>query len=378
MRHISITPKIRILTLLFIGISLCIPSQIKAFCVSGACFQDLQLKGMPSGGDYVPPPVPSGPSPEELREQREEEDLREAADDANDKAVEFAKNGDWETAIKYLEEALEYEPDDELIKNNLLKVREYANQAREAEAKRIHDEAERNKYNDPNVVDLHHLDPDRPVYIDPNVVKGRERQISAQASMETLNNASYNSGFEAIMNDNPILAVAYFKRALEERPGDLMVRNALLLAEDLVKVRQEKAKDAVYRKALEEAGKGISEWILNNDPETALAYLMRAQGINPSDKGIREAAQTADNFVREKNKKISPPSSEEKELEKRALKVAGGSIESIRQGDYETAVKILTDALTIKPDDIGILNTLNYVGGLAAGKKEAEKIMNKQ
>ena len=148
MRRLAMNTLIPIAAFTFVSIVLCIPNHSGAFCVSGKCFQDLQLKKMPhgsSGGGYVAPPMPSGPSPEELRKQREEKDLREAADDANDKAVEFAHKGDWDTAIGYLKEALEYEPDDELIMNNLRKVEEYKRIAIAAEAKRVQEEVERKK-----------------------------------------------------------------------------------------------------------------------------------------------------------------------------------------------------------------------------------------
>jgi hypothetical protein len=45
--------------------------------------------------------------------------LREAADDANDRGVEFYKKGDWDNAIKCFTEALEYDPDDDVASFNL-------------------------------------------------------------------------------------------------------------------------------------------------------------------------------------------------------------------------------------------------------------------
>lgn len=137
MTRLSIRRRSGPLFLLLIAVPLLIPGQGNAFCVSGACFDDLHRRGMPRGGGggggyYVP--APSGPTPRELQKQREEKDLREAADDANDKGVEFAEKGDWSNAKKYLLEALEYSPDDENIKHNLRRVEEYA---RKAEQDRI-------------------------------------------------------------------------------------------------------------------------------------------------------------------------------------------------------------------------------------------------
>ena len=72
---------------------------------------------------YTPPP---GPSPEELKRMREEKDLKEASDDANDKGIEFYKNKDWNNAIRCFSEALDYNPDNDDAQYNLQKAQEYA------------------------------------------------------------------------------------------------------------------------------------------------------------------------------------------------------------------------------------------------------------
>lgn len=92
------------------------------------------------GGGYIP--QPTGPSPKELKRQRDEKDLSEAADDANDKGVEFYNKGDWGNAIKYFREAFEYSPDNQDYRNNLQRAQQRAS---EAEAKRGQEEAERKK-----------------------------------------------------------------------------------------------------------------------------------------------------------------------------------------------------------------------------------------
>ena len=91
----------------------------------------------PSGG-YTP--QPAGPTPEEIRRQREEKDLSEAAEDANDHGVEFYNKGDWGNAIKYFREALEYSPDNQDYRHNLQRAQQKAS---DAEAKRRQEEAER-------------------------------------------------------------------------------------------------------------------------------------------------------------------------------------------------------------------------------------------
>jgi hypothetical protein len=99
------------------------------------------------GESYTPGPV--GPSPQELKRQREAKDLNEAADDANDKGVDFYNKGDWENAIKYFREALEYNPDNQDYRNNLQRAQQKANDAvakRELPKSKAFEEAQSNLY----------------------------------------------------------------------------------------------------------------------------------------------------------------------------------------------------------------------------------------
>jgi tetratricopeptide (TPR) repeat protein len=78
----------------------------------------------PCGWEMPPSSAaPTGPTPGQLQQEREEKDLSEAALDANDKGVRAYKAGNYLDAVKFLSEALEYTPDDELIQQNLQKAR---------------------------------------------------------------------------------------------------------------------------------------------------------------------------------------------------------------------------------------------------------------
>lgn len=92
----------------------------------------------PSYSTYA---APAGPSPKELKQQREQEDLGEAALDANDRGVEAYQNGDYAAAVQYLNEALGYSPDDPDIQHNLERARQALEQseaARELESAKHH------------------------------------------------------------------------------------------------------------------------------------------------------------------------------------------------------------------------------------------------
>lgn len=65
------------------------------------------------------PVVPQGPSPQEIKKQREEKDLREASEDANDKGIDCYNKKDWDCAMKWFKESLDYNPDSEDAQFNL-------------------------------------------------------------------------------------------------------------------------------------------------------------------------------------------------------------------------------------------------------------------
>ena len=106
-----------------------------------------------SSGGYVGTYVPSGPSPEQLRQQREEKDLQEAALDANDRGAEAYKSGDYAGAVKYLSEAFEYSPDDADLQHNLARAQEALRQseaARQLKSVEAHSTTARQLRNEPS------------------------------------------------------------------------------------------------------------------------------------------------------------------------------------------------------------------------------------
>jgi hypothetical protein len=121
-------------------------SQVEGVCA--ACNYCTTTSGCPRNGcksaccsgSHLYNPPPSGPSPEQIKREREKKDLGEAALDANDKGVEAFERREWATAIQYFKEALEYEPDSDYILNNLRRAQEEERKDIERKANR---EAER-------------------------------------------------------------------------------------------------------------------------------------------------------------------------------------------------------------------------------------------
>jgi tetratricopeptide (TPR) repeat protein len=73
----------------------------------------------PGGGSGNTSSMPSGPSPEEVRQQRERQRLK-AKEWSSDEALDYFDRKDWNNAIRSFEEALDHDPDDPDL-NNWLK-----------------------------------------------------------------------------------------------------------------------------------------------------------------------------------------------------------------------------------------------------------------
>jgi tetratricopeptide (TPR) repeat protein len=258
---------------------------------------------------------------------------------------------------------------------------------------------------DATTVDLRHLDPNKSITVDPNVVKGQQRVFPVQTDPETLQNANYNKGFDAILRGDPASAVRCFEQAGKERPGDPLVHNALLLAEGLVKVYQQKD-----RAAMKLAG-GALDAVAHDDYDDAIRILKQAQAISPDnpniadtlrfvqgvkakdDSAIRYAANAC-KFVKpgeydtaigilKHAQTISPNNPNiadtlryvqgEKKRDEDAIHVASDAIHAIGQDDYDKAIRMLKQAHDMKPDDPQISDTLTFVEGMATQRANAAK-----
>ncbi|MGD0199167.1 MAG: hypothetical protein ABSD27_00295 [Bryobacteraceae bacterium] len=131
------------------------------------------------------------------------------------------------------------------------------------------------------------LDPDKPIVLDPHIARGQERAFPAQIDPATFQNAAYNKGFEALMRFDVAsaqAAVEYFKQAQLERPNDPLVRNALLLAQDILKARQQREQED-KAKAMQSLYHGVAA-LMMGDVRTASASVERAQKLDPQNSAI--------------------------------------------------------------------------------------------
>ncbi len=215
-----------------------------------------------------------------------------------------------------------------------------------------------------SVVDLRclGLDPNKPITVDPHIARGQQRVFPAQIDPATFQHANYNKGYEALMRfdvASAAAAVEYFKQAQLERPRDPLVRNALLLAQDILKARQQKEKDDQFWSA-NFTLRGYAA-LMMGDNEKAKGYIAQARKLDPNNDEVK--------FVESLAKVDLGPESTHPGR-KNAYRFVANSLVSISKRDIPAAISMLEAAQRLQPGDklIGalLLQMRNYETGRAS------------
>jgi len=196
-----------------------------------------------------------------------------------------------------------------------------------------------------SVVDLRclGLDTDKPIAVDPHVVRGKERAFPAQIDPATFENVNYNKGFAALKRfdvASAAQAVKYFEQARKERPNDPMVRNGLYLAQDIHKARKQKEKDdkakASYFILQSYASMMMGETLVARD------YIAQARQYDPSN----TTAKFVQSLVNvEMGESATYPERKE------AYQLVSGGLVSIYKRHYPVAIDLLEAARRLQPED---------------------------
>jgi hypothetical protein len=209
------------------------------------------------------------------------------------------------------------------------------------------------------VVDLRclGLNPDKPIAVDPHVVRGQERVFPAQIDPATFENANYNKGFEALMRrtfsvQDAIDAVACFKAARLQRPNDPLVRNASLLAQDILKARQQKEAEKekqeedsiMYNCATLESYAAL----MAGDKETAGFLIGLVRHLKPDD----STAQFVESLIAG-----NWPHPGDTKARRNAYKLMGYGLEFIGRRNTAASIPLLAAAHNLQPED-NVIGTL--------------------
>jgi len=225
-----------------------------------------------------------------------------------------------------------------------------------------------------SVVDLRclGLDSDKPISVDPNVTKGKERVFPAQIDPKTFENANYNKGFKALMRfdaASAATAVEYFKKAQKERPKDPLVRNGLFLAQDIYKARLKKEQEkndqarATYFTLQSYAA------MMMGDMEKAKDYITEARKLDPENNNIKFVESLAKMDLALKG---TYPARRD------AYRLVANSLVSInRYGDLAVAEVMLESARELQPEDkfidMFLQELRNYRAGFVSATTKNKK-----
>ena len=195
---------------------------------------------------------------------------------------------------------------------------------------------------DSSMVDLSFLDHHNPIVLDPNIVKGKKRVFPAQMDPETYNNVNHNRGLDALLHNEPLLAVKYFEQAHKERPNDPIIRNDLLLAQDLVKVHKQTDEEKLIKSRQWEVETIAS--LMRNDTNSALVYITAARDLEPNDKYYY-------NFIPHIQKIAQEVAHDDTPGKRSAYLLVGKAWAFVAQGDKSMAINCLEKAHQINPQD---------------------------
>lgn len=234
----------------------------------------------PRGCDVTssPSPTPSGPSPEQVKQQKERARLK-AKEWSSDEAVDYVNRKDWDNAIRSFEEALERDPDDPELNDGLNRAK--AEKAKER-APAVAAPSRPAPINDNKVVDARV--PRDGAYLTDQVPELRD---SPEANRIT-------KGFQAVINHDWPVALAWWQDALNRDPNNAALKRSVDLAQWMVDKRKAKAAGPVtpLGAAIHSASRG--------DNAGAIRQFELAKAENPA---IASQADSMINALRQRQAK---------------------------------------------------------------------------
>lgn len=249
-------------------------------------------------------PTPSGPSPEEVKQQKERARLKAKAW-SSDEALDYFDRKDWDNAIRSFEEALDRDPDDPDL-NDWLK-RAKAEKAK-AQMPVVAAPLRPAPGNDSKVVDTRGVPKDAADLL----AKVPELRNSPEAER-------IRKGYQALRNRDWPVALVWWQEALKRDPNNAALKRSVELAQWMADRQKETRPGAAT--LFNAAGAAVKK----GDNQQALQLLQQLKNSNPA------MTAPADRMIAEVNKRIA------------ALPQPGpDDIELLFQSPYATAVTAVT------------------------------------
>ncbi len=199
------------------------------------------------------------------------------------------------------------------------------------------------------------LDPDKPIAIDPHVVRGQQRLFSAQIDPRVFQNAHYNAALQALALPGSAGAAEVIQdlnKAQAERPNDPLIRTALLLAHDIFNERKQREDEGALN-----LYQGVGA-LMAGDVEKADGFIKHAVELNPNDKEATDWAMTM-TAIDGYSKTATTPE------KKNTVRLVGNALFSESCGDYQVEIKDLEAAARLVPGDHMVTAMLDHARFLA-------------
>lgn len=315
------------------------------------------------------------------------QDAMEAkATELNNKGYDFYLRGNYDEAITFFKEAGQYlrNPDIEknLRKAEKAKQEKAAQQQKEAEARsKISDMMENLSKElgssgskaplSSDTVDLTFLDPNKPIMVDPRVVKGamtpkegeKEREKDFKTGTET------KLALVAIREKNYEKAIFYLMEARKTKPEDEDIKKSLAFVYHLKEIRKGHKEPSPKATALLDAFQyGNGNW------KKSMDYLKEWCKASPDNFGVRDALNFTEGLAKGLNKdtgpwEILPSPYPAQQWSRPVSELIKKGLDAVMKSNAEAAYHYFKQAHKLSPTDVGIRDTLNYTEGVCAGEK---------
>ncbi|MFH0787169.1 MAG: tetratricopeptide repeat protein [Pseudomonadota bacterium] len=311
---------------------------------------------------------------------------------ANKIGNDYFSQGNFDLAIEFYKKSLEIYPGDpgNVTQDNLRQARE-AKKRKEANIEREQKQAEaRSKISDmmenlskelgssgskaplsSDTVDLTFLDPNKPIMVDPRVVKGAMAPKEAEKEREK----DFKTGTEtklalvAIREKNYEKAIFYLMEARKTKPEDEDIKKSLAFVYHLKETRKGNKEPSPKATALLDAFQyGNGNW------KKSMDYLKEWYKASPDNFGVRDALNFTEGLAKGLNKdtgpwEILPSPYPAQQWSRPVSELIKKGLDAVMKSDAEAAHHYFKRAHKLSPTDVGIRDTLNYTEGVCAAEQ---------
>lgn len=295
----------------------------KCWTVSGHTFCDNREaagnRGGAKGGGSTTSTAPTGPSPEQIRRDRERQRLR-AKTWYSEEAMDYVDRKDWDNAIRSFEEALERDPDDPDLNEQLNRAK-----------------AEKERSRRPVIAAPRPVPESRVVDARGVPQPGAELLARVPELRKSPAAGHIGKGYQALLNRDWQVTLAWWQEALTIDPGNAALQRSVDLAKWMVDRQREVRPGAVtlFGAANAAAKRG--------DFDSALELLQRLKATNPAMAAPAERMAEAVRTRRAREPQMS-------DLELLFPSPYAAVIDATTKADYSGAIDLLGRIKGTHPD----------------------------